>query len=102
MAVVWVVDESGPEGAVPFGAWFRWEWNGTRHIVYLGHLRVMSRNPLDDGDIPPSLRGIVDPRRHYRDGLVDGLGVRIDPRLVDWDEADELRKRYYGPDRMTW
>ena len=85
-ALVWVVSESGPAGAIPFGAWFTSEHGllphrdpktdpSHYHYMYRGHFPVKAFGngvsstfekdiPLMEEALPPSLRGYVDPLDH--------------------------------------
>ena len=107
MAVVWVVSESGPAGALPFGAGF--DYGGIEN-VYVGHLPVRFDHygygggrgrwvPELESAVPVSLRGVVDVRKHI-------------PSPAEWDDfrswvrgtpgglgkiLTNERRKYYGP-----
>ncbi len=118
-AVVWVVSESGLPGAVPFGAWFRWEEGmlpgetlyigpegGTNeppdplrpqlhlrpntHQLYVGHFPVKVSNMWS---VP---EGHID-RRDMEDGLPPALVGVLDPAINDIvrSSANTARQRSY-------
>lgn len=119
-AVVWVVSESGPSGAIPFGAWFTLEDGllphrdpetdpSHYHYMYRGHFPVKARGSgigrsfekeirLMEEALPPSLRGYVDPLDHIV--TVEYHRMR---RSFASTEAflESERSKYYG-ERVSW
>ena len=127
-AVVWVVRENDPATATPFGAWWSWEkgvlpgqpdpatWQDGYHWLYHGHLPVRTwmvgfgAQTIEEdlakmeAELPPSLRGFVDHRRHDADA--DYVRRKKSFSNAYGSEgkrafADAERKRYYGPD-ASW
>ena len=90
LAVVWVIGDSGPAGAKPFGAKFGYHDDGT--TTYYGHAPVtFGYDPLSlsswkresiEEEIPPPLRGLVNIDDHgeketveTRRALFEELGI---------------------------
>ena len=119
-AVVWVVSESGPAGAIPFGAWFTSEDGllphrdpttdpSHYHYIYRGHFPVKAIRvgvgstfekdiELMEEAMPPSLRGYVDPLNH----LVTIEYIRIRRSFASTEDfLDSEKAKYYG-ERGSW
>ena len=119
-AVVWVVSESGPAGAIPFGAWFTLESGllphrdpkadpSHFHHIYRGHFPVKAirvgvwstfENDIElmEEILPPSLRGYVDPADH----IVTIEYIRLRRTFASTEDfLESERVRYYG-ERGSW
>ena len=101
LAVVWVIGDSGPAGAKPFGAKFGYQDDGT--TTYYGHAPVtINPNPFGawrreemKNEIPPPLRGLVNIDDHgeketveTRRALFEELGIA--------EVTRREREPYYG------
>ena len=118
-ALVWVVSNSGPAGAIPFGAWFTSEDGllphrdpetdrAHYHYLYRGHFPVKAYRPrartfekdikLMEEALPPSLRGYVDPLDHL-------FTVEYIRMKRTWGSTEKFleseRAKYYG-ERGSW
>ena len=119
-ALVWVVSESGPAGAIPFGAWFTSEHGllphrdpktdpSHYHYMYRGHFPVKAFGngvsstfekdiPLMEEALPPSLRGYVDPLDH----IVTAEYLRMKRVFASTEDfLESERSKYYG-ERVSW
>lgn len=119
-AVVWVVSESGLEGALPFGAVYTNDpdhdpcaeiayeecmrtmaW-ARQDQIYHGHVPVRARHWAGDYTdlseleelLPPSLRGRIDHRKHI---LTLAWNKRRKSYRLNENFYAAQRERYYGP-----